>query len=70
MTEEAPKRRGRKPNPLTAVISDFERAKTRLARAEKKAETAAAVAAELEAAKTGYTEAKSALDAAYESVTS
>ncbi|WP_406531078.1 hypothetical protein [Streptomyces sp. I8-5] len=66
--EEKPKR-GRKASPLTAVLKEFETAKTKLDRAAKKRAQVDAVVQEHEAAQARYDAAKEALDAVYLTLT-
>ncbi|MFG3137669.1 hypothetical protein ACGFZA_15835 [Streptomyces sp. NPDC048211] len=66
--DEKPKR-GRKASPLTAVLKEFETAKTKLERAAKKRAGVDAVVQEHEAAQARYDAAKTALDAVYADLT-
>lgn len=66
---ETPVKKGRKPSPLTVVLRDFEKAKARLARAEKKATAVADVQRELTDAQGDFEDAKNALDNVYASLT-
>ncbi|MGW0939075.1 hypothetical protein [Streptomyces sp. NPDC002666] len=66
--DEKPKR-GRKASPLTAVLKEFETAKTKLERAAKKRAGVEAIVQEHEAAQARYDAAKEALDAVYADLT-
>lgn len=70
VSEVVPVKKGRKPSPLTVVLRDFEKAKARLARAEKKAAAVADVQAELTGAQGDFEAAKAALDNVYGTLTS
>lgn len=63
------KRPGRKPNPLTAVMKEFDTAKRKLATADRRAAAVGTIIEAQEAAQARYDAAKKELDAVYGDLT-
>jgi len=66
---EEPKKRGRKPSPLTAILREFETAKNKLTTANKRAAAVQTIVEQQEAAQARFNAAKAALDDAYANLT-